>query len=291
MGIWIPGDPRQAEAIIGGFGNVTASNHPHNFAYGSSGAAAYDSNETRVCVFCHTPHVSDTSAAILNAPLWNHTLSSSVTYSVKSPGAYSGSPLSGNVNLVATPLSTPDGDSRLCLSCHDGTVSVGNVRSEAAAGGIPMDSSSACIDTSGKMPNSGCSAYVGTNLTQKHVVSIPMNNGLITAHNALCGSNGQTTELQYPWQTGYGDTIFLRPTTATYGGSSGIDGSGARSGCGGDLQCEKNYGDGYNYGVQCSTCHDPHYWAESVSSNTEGYMMLVAGINTLCSACHTATCP
>ena len=63
-----------------------------------------------ICLPCHTPHNSDTS--VTDAPLWNH----EVTIAIFTPY------LSGT--LDATDVAQPDGVSKLCLSCHDGTVAL-----------------------------------------------------------------------------------------------------------------------------------------------------------------------
>lgn len=63
----------------------------------------------QICIACHTPHDADTT--ISNAPLWNHEITTA-TYTV-----YSG------LDLQAT-VGQPDGISKLCLSCHDGTVAL-----------------------------------------------------------------------------------------------------------------------------------------------------------------------
>lgn len=64
-----------------------------------------------ICIVCHTPHNSDVSVS--NAPLWNHesTTASFTTYTSASMNATTGQ---------------PDASSKLCLSCHDGTVAVDN---------------------------------------------------------------------------------------------------------------------------------------------------------------------
>lgn len=266
-----------AEAVIGEQGNLNSqSGHKHNFSAGSGGVEAVD--ETRICVFCHTPHNAqrdDTGASLIDAPLWNHTLSDpALTYTVKSQDTTYTNSITGDVYLHSQPLDQPDGASRLCLSCHDGTVSVGNVRS--VSGGIVM-TTGGCLDTDGSIANT-CSAYIGTDLTGKHVVSVPMNDTLLGDSAGDCGG-AITTKLAYPWTTGYTDTVILRPTTATYGGSPGVTNSSGK------------YKSGYNYGVQCSTCHDPHYWLPDSGGNhqadAEGEFFVVTDTSSLCSACHT----
>ncbi len=63
----------------------------------------------KICVACHTPHGADTT--VTTAPLWNHAVTAKTFALYASP------------TLNATGAQ-PDGDSKLCLSCHDGTVAV-----------------------------------------------------------------------------------------------------------------------------------------------------------------------
>ncbi len=62
-----------------------------------------------VCIVCHTPHHSIST----EAPLWNHEVTTA-TFTT-----YSSSTLDATVGQ-------PDGTSKMCLSCHDGTVAVDN---------------------------------------------------------------------------------------------------------------------------------------------------------------------
>ncbi len=78
-------------------------------AHDFSGKSWNNTNE--ICVVCHTPHNAD--ATVADAPLWNHEVTTA-TYTLYSSGS-----------LDAT-LGQPDGSSKLCLSCHDGTVAVDN---------------------------------------------------------------------------------------------------------------------------------------------------------------------
>ncbi len=65
---------------------------------------------TNVCVFCHTPHDASPTRG-----LWNHELPA-VTYR-----PYESSTLEAEIDQ-------PTGASRLCLSCHDGTLALGAIR-------------------------------------------------------------------------------------------------------------------------------------------------------------------
>ncbi len=114
----------------------------HNLSVSGPGALR-SSTEREVCVFCHTPH-----NATGDGPLWNHAMSAAA-YT-----PYSSSTLKAVVGQ-------PTGASKLCLSCHDGTVALGMVGSRPAP--IPMQSGAATI-SSGR-------SYIGTDLSAHHPVS------------------------------------------------------------------------------------------------------------------------
>ena len=96
-------------------------NSKHNLSASGPGSIRA-SNETEVCIFCHTPH---NSAPV--TPLWNRSLPVSA-YTVYTSNS-----------LDAIP-GQPTGSSKLCLSCHDGTIALGSVLSRqqgiAMAGGV-----------------------------------------------------------------------------------------------------------------------------------------------------------
>ena len=83
-------------------------NTKHNLSTSGPGTFT-SSNESRVCIFCHTPH-----RARSNAPLWNRE-DSRETYVL-----YDSSTFGGITNQ-------PSGSSKLCLSCHDGSIALGAV--------------------------------------------------------------------------------------------------------------------------------------------------------------------
>lgn len=81
-----------------------------------------------ICIFCHTPHNANVEGG---APLWNR------AFSTQTFSRYSSNTLQIRVNPAAksaagyddtsVPKWEPDGSSKLCLSCHDGVSSLGNV--------------------------------------------------------------------------------------------------------------------------------------------------------------------
>lgn len=130
-----------------------------NSAYGAAGivgskhdfsSQAWAKNE--ICIVCHTPHNANTSIA--DAPLWNHTMTAA-SFTVYSSGT-----------MNATP-GAPDGASKLCLSCHDGTVAVDSY------GGVK-----------GTTIMTG-DALLGTDLRNDHPVSFVYDASLATTDGGL----------------------------------------------------------------------------------------------------------
>ena len=93
-----------------------------------------------ICIFCHTPHRAGQSYA-----LWNRDLPP-ITYN-----------LYASTTLEAA-LKQPTGATRLCLSCHDGTTALGNLRVPPAGGPASLG------------PLTG-RASLGTDLSDDHPVS------------------------------------------------------------------------------------------------------------------------
>lgn len=214
-------------------------------------------SETQVCIFCHTPHSATTT------PLWNHTLSQA-SYTLPSNA------MPEWATMLSIPQNPPEGDSKLCLSCHDGTVAIGSV---VNLGGAPitisMHDTGTGYLTAGEMLSESAPSYIGTNLSGHHPVSIEVNEGLIHDKGIQCANNEVSFRLCYPRAQ---DPIRLRPTDNRYG-------TGPSSGI----------------GVQCSSCHDAH-------DNTNGYFLRVPyggtiwDIDTypLCNKCHvvcSSGCP
>ena len=128
-------------------GNAQIAGSAHDFSSESWNSSG------EICIVCHTPHGADTT--VTDAPLWNHEVTSA-TFTL-----YSSS------TLDAT-MGQPDGSSKLCLSCHDGTVAVDNF------GG----------NTSGTEFATG-DALIGTDLSNDHPVSFTYDATLATTDGGL----------------------------------------------------------------------------------------------------------
>ncbi len=107
----------------------------------------------QVCLVCHSPHNSDVSVS--NAPLWNH----EITTAIFTP--YTSATMEASAGQ-------PDASSKLCLSCHDGTVAVDNFGGET--GGTHFLEGAASI---------------GTDLNDDHPISITYDENLATSDGEL----------------------------------------------------------------------------------------------------------
>jgi predicted CXXCH cytochrome family protein len=107
-----------------------------------------------LCVYCHTPH-----SAAPQAGLWNREVSG-VTYQI-----YESATLKAQVKQ-------PDGSSRICLSCHDGTLAMGTLK-HAEHGVQP------------KLGLLTGRTVLGTNLTADHPVSFVYDSALAANRGEL----------------------------------------------------------------------------------------------------------
>jgi predicted CXXCH cytochrome family protein len=154
-------------AIIAMGGTVAMTNSLHDLSTGSSGpSAGAATNFDEICAFCHVPHQA--AGANVQDPLWNHTLSSNGDY-----GMYASD------TLTAVPTDFGGGTagsanvSQLCMSCHDGSVGLGNL----------YQSPTPAPDNAATNISAGFS--LGTNLTNDHPINFLYDNALFTADGGL----------------------------------------------------------------------------------------------------------
>ena len=78
----------------------------------------------RICVFCHAPHntIKTTSTSVDYLPLWNHDITTMISYNMYDNGA--DDPTDTSHKDTSAGMAGPGSVSLLCLSCHDGSVAV-----------------------------------------------------------------------------------------------------------------------------------------------------------------------
>jgi len=199
--------------LIGTAGIATASviDGKHNLSSSGPGPVKAIS-ETQICVFCHTPHGGDQTAG---APLWNRVLSTS-TYT----------PYLSSTTDANQPPAAPGESSKVCLSCHDGTLAIGVVGNLNGRGAnIAMNGTTGGFMPDGSGTNTGDTRNLGIDLANDHPISF-------TYDSTLSGNDG---ELRSP-------PVVSGATTVVGNRSFGVIPK---------LPLE-------NSQMQCATCHDPH---------------------------------
>lgn len=154
----------------------------HNLSSSGSSNTIYSDN-TEICVFCHTPHNALKNAAGTGGkntlPLWNHTVSATATY-----GTY------GSITMNATPAelgaatSVNPADqattSHLCLSCHDGTVAINSFNRVST---INPTTNMTGAGTGGTIGSR--SSNLGTDLSNDHPINFTYDSNLATTDGGL----------------------------------------------------------------------------------------------------------
>lgn len=152
-----------------------ANGNKHDFSVGS-GAPISSSSETRVCIFCHTPHGASAQSTLWNRPApvgaGAFNLNASGTLVIK--GTAKG--LSGYDNTDITAY--PNGATRLCMSCHDGVVAIGTVLTGFIAGG----------DTIRTALVHGVNPNMRIDLATSHPVSFKYDAAVVTEINNVKGA-------------------------------------------------------------------------------------------------------
>jgi predicted CXXCH cytochrome family protein len=130
--------------LVAGLAGAQITGSAHDFSQQGWGT-------TEICQPCHTPHNASTALPVV---LWNHAVTTE-TYALYSSPTMNAS------------TGQPDGVSRACLSCHDGTVALDSFGGSTGTTFI------------------GGGANFGTDLTNDHPVSFTYNNTLATTDGGL----------------------------------------------------------------------------------------------------------
>lgn len=211
--VWLVAGP----AFVASVGPATAakisdvSGTKHNLSASGPGTVKATS-ETQICVFCHTPHAAE---SIPGAPLWNRKLSQATTYV-----PYNSSSIEAAISALDE---RPGGSSKLCLSCHDGTMALGNVN--VLSGQANQTIALGGAGPGGTMPigagtTTGFTRNLGVNLTNDHPISFTYDSALAARDGELRVPDGTTVGTRSPG---------VKPKLPLEAGQ-----------------------------VQCSSCHDPH---------------------------------
>lgn len=215
----------------------------HNLSTSGPGTVRAVS-EQQVCIFCHAPH--NTSGM---RPLWNR------ADPVSSYDIYQSS------TLDARP-EQPVGASKLCLSCHDGTIALGNVLSRADQ--IRM--------VGGDYIPAGLT-NLGTDLSDDHPVSFFYTSGLAGSDLQLVDPNALPAEIRLDATGQMQCTACHNPHNNTHG----------------DFLVMSQA-----FGLLCTACHSMDGWATCshrtsgapVSGSPTGDWPYLTVAENACRSCH-----
>jgi len=223
---------------------------PHNLSAGGPGPVRA-SMEDQVCIFCHAPH-----NATPVQPLWNRVMPTEA-YTIYTSRA-----------LEAQP-DQPTGMSKLCLSCHDGTIALGMVASLSTP--IVMSGSVSTIPEG--------SGHIGTDLSDDHPISFRYDATLanrnprvkdpaLLPQGVRLDSNGelQCTSCHDAHNNSLGKFLVVRNDASQL--------------C---TSCHQMGTTTVSAHDQCSACHQPH------SAPSGPYLLRARNTTQTCLKCHDGT--
>lgn len=255
------------------------ANTKHNLGSTGTGTNKFDGTG-EICVFCHTPHGADTSAAV---PLWNKILANPTTYTTYNSLGTS------SLDGATAPVGSV---SLACLSCHDGTQAMNVMINQPgsggynAAGALLAGTWSGADQTAGKLA-AGIITNIGQDLKNDHPVGIQYAGGPKTTIPAAPADYNS-----------FKDNDFNLAKSAVLNGQSvwwvdtSVGTAGVREKTDMQLYTRVN-ADRVNQDgsvttaaltgaqpyVECASCHDPH------SENTTFLRIANAG-SAVCLSCH-----
>lgn len=258
---------------IGGSAIAGIANTKHNLgtSTGNPGANKTSDGTADICVFCHTPHGSDTSAPV---PLWNKRLSTGATYTTYA--SVNSSSIDGEILAVGSV-------SLACLSCHDGAQAMDNIINAPGSGGYDATGGgtnglgytwAGNVSAEGLLGN-GVSK-IGADLTNDHPIGIAYCGGGITGSGSSITGTCTDADFKAPitksingtqvfWvETGTADSVRTKSDMVLY--TRTFAGSINRP------------------SVECGSCHDPH--VEPKNAGEVNFMRVATAGSAICLACH-----
>jgi predicted CXXCH cytochrome family protein len=226
--------------------NAAIANTKHDLASGSTTTgpkAAAVGGTDQTCIFCHAPHRANQQQLI-----WNH-----------SPAATAGGWAGAQTTTANTALPVTLGPkSQVCLTCHDGSVSLGSL-------------------SSGTITMNGTDTNAGGNLT----------NAVYLVGPSMGGATAGNHPVSIPYASMTYNSITSTAAAAGYVAvASGAANCTSPSGiCTADAVNGKTiqlFGTAAAAGIECGSCHDVH----NALSAPAFFLRAPAAGSALCKACH-----
>lgn len=231
---------------------------PHNLGTTGPGPNTF-SGTAEICVFCHTPHGGDTTAAV---PLWNRTLADPGTYQTYS--TVTSSSIDGEVAPVGSV-------SIACLSCHDGTQAMDTLINTPGSGTDPAAFSASGTWTGNDRPQG--LADIGQDLRNDHPIGIQYGGGGISVSAPAATTNDP--DFNTP-----ANQVINETTVWWVDSEETPDGVRQKT----DMQLYTRSIAAIDGGVaqpfvECASCHDPH-------TETSTFLRVENRGSALCLSCH-----
>jgi predicted CXXCH cytochrome family protein len=265
-----------ATLVLGAAGaHAGISATKHNLGTTGTGTNHLTAGTAEICVFCHTPHASNTA---VSAPLWNKPVNGGTytTYTTATSAT-----IDGSVNMTGVSLA--------CLSCHDGTQAMDTMINAPGSGGYnvagaPLSGAvwTGANQTAGALAV-GALTNLTTDLTNDHPVGIQYCGGGVST-----GSNSTTAASTGACR----DVDFNAPANGLIGGARAwwVDSAGgvtntrektdmilyARAVT---LTGDATSGNFQPF-VECASCHDPH------NSTNATFLRINNAGSAVCLTCH-----
>lgn len=241
---------------------------------GSNNQFTPASGVSEICVFCHTPHGSDTAAIV---PLWNRNMAGAPAYTTYST--------LGTVTLVGGEAAVGS-ISLACLSCHDGQTAMNSIINAPGSGGYNAAGALWAGTWSGTTVSAGgmlntVPSMIGTDLRNDHPIGIQYGGGQTGATVALSGAFRNPDFNAMQTTTLNGQDVWWVDTAA------GAAGTRQKT----DIMLYTRNEAGPQFGtlsgvdqpfVECGSCHDPH--GTGVGAAT--FLRVSNAGSAVCLACH-----
>jgi len=258
-----------ALALAGGAEAITVSDYPAGTAANGIGGSRHNMGglgrvltttaTTEICVFCHTPHHTNTSNNL--KPMWNRATQAPATYTAY--GTTLGGTTVASGDIGSTTLA--------CLSCHDGVTTFDNLvnapgKAGVTAGGADRGWAFAMpVANEFIPPNAAYHKFniapftcttchsadqiqrllIGTDLSNDHPVSISYNSSVagLRPTDTIIASIDLTSDLASSAGTAFGSNLAQNRWA--------VRGFVSNTATIADLLRDGK--------VECSSCHDPHF--------------------------------
>lgn len=270
---WLVGSVVAVGMSSAAFAGISATKH--NLS--STGTGPNHTTGTgQICVFCHTPHGSDTAAAV---PLWNKTLPGAATFTTYD--ALGTSSLDGGVLAVGSV-------SLACLSCHDGAQAMDNMINDPGSGSTAIGGTWTGVATMAGTPF----PVLGKDLKNDHPIGIEYCGGGLTGTGGTV--SGTCRDLDFVGAATQAGTVFANAVVKTkdvngapvfWVETGTVDTTRQKT----DLSLytrdfTSKGGAAAGPSVECASCHDPH--VESKGTDNIMFMRVTTDASKICLSCH-----